>query len=168
MRALLTGLLLIVTVTPAGAQIQSRGSFPVQLDLFLSGPAAAQSNVLQNQAQAEQFINNNNANVTKANLAQYTQVRMTVRVPTASASVNTPIIYLRYATALSSPPATTDFSNVIGATEVKVSLAAIGFFDTGWVNLVTGAKADVFLSVLSSGGDGAADPQVQELRAQFR
>jgi len=97
----------------------------------------------------------------KADLTNYQQVRVTVGVSTAgSASAG---FYLQYSTDDSS---FTDIGSasgsdiaVIGTTGTKVS---------GWVNLPTGAKADVFLRCVGISGDGAADPVIGLITAQFR
>jgi len=97
----------------------------------------------------------------KADLTNYQQVRVTVGVSTAG-STNAGF-YLQYSTDDSS---FTDIGTasgsdiaVIGTTGTKVS---------GWVNLPTGAKADVFLRCVAISGDGAADPVVGLITAQFR
>ncbi len=39
---------------------------------------------------------------------------------------------------------------------------------TAWTDLVAGAKADVFIAPLCSGGDGVLDPVVGNITAQFK
>ena len=39
---------------------------------------------------------------------------------------------------------------------------------SAWINLVAGAKADVFIGLIGSGGDGALDPAFGSIVAQFR
>jgi hypothetical protein len=40
--------------------------------------------------------------------------------------------------------------------------------DTGWINLVEPAKAEVQITIIESGGDGVADPQIGYLTAFFK
>lgn len=118
-----------------------------------------------NQAVAEQFLANSNRNITKADLANYTQVRIISRVVVGSASVNTPRIILKYHTAFTTTIGT--FVD-IGTSAVLASLTTVGLIDSGWINLAAGAKADVFLTVTMIGGDAAADPALGMLVAQFK
>lgn len=103
----------------------------------------------------------------KADLKGYTQVRLTGRVAIASASANTPKVVLKYHTAFSTTVG--DFSD-IGVSEVGFSIftgATLG--DSGWVSLATAAKIkDAFLTLVASGGDGAADPAIAQVMAHFR
>lgn len=120
---------------------------------------------LTNQANAEQFLGNSNRNITKVDLTNCTQCRLVARIVTASASVNSPRIYLEYSTSFT----TTVGSYLdIGSSAVTASLASATFVDTGWINLVAGAKADVFITVLMNGGDAAADPALGMIAAHFK
>jgi hypothetical protein len=40
--------------------------------------------------------------------------------------------------------------------------------DTGWINLVAGAKADVFVALVTSGGDGTLDPLFGTVMMEFK
>lgn len=84
---------------------------------------------------------------------------------TASASVNSPRLILKYHTAFTTTVAT---FQTIGASEVSSSLAAATLADSGWINLVAGSLADVFLTVTQIGGDATADPAVAQVLAHFR
>lgn len=120
---------------------------------------------LTNQANAEAFLAAVSRDVTILDLTTYTECRLVTRVQTASASVNSPRLRLRYHTAFSTT--VTDYSD-IGTSEVSTSLAATGVIDSGWISLVSGAKADVFVTVTQLGGDGAADPVIGFINAYFR
>ena len=134
-----------------------------QCEVSIFAPTAAVA--LTNQANAEQFLTNGSHVIRKADLTSYTQVRLLVRVTTGSASANNPRIYLEYFTSFS-----TTVSNylAIGASAVNCSLTAAGLIDSGWINLVAGAKADVFLAVLQNGGNASADPALSWVAAQFK
>lgn len=121
---------------------------------------------LTNQPSAEQFLSNGNRNINLIDLAQFTQVRFTVRVTTASTSANDPRLRVRYATAFSTTVG--DYVD-IGTSEVAASLAATGVADSGWVNLAAGAMVDdVFVAVMMLGGDGDKDPVHGPVMVYFR
>lgn len=121
--------------------------------------------VLTNQANAEQFLGNTSRDIHKVDLTNYTQVRLLVRVGSGSASPNSPRVYAEYA-----PAFTTTLGDylAIGASAVNCSIAATGLIDSGWINLVAGAKADVFITILQNGGNGSADPALGPIAVQFK
>lgn len=104
--------------------------------------------------------------VTKVDLTGFTQVRLLVnKQGTAGASAAK--LILRYKAA----PFTQTVANYsdIGASEVSVAVNVQNtFLETAWINLVAGAKADVFLALLGSGGDGALDPAFGQIAAEFK
>lgn len=120
---------------------------------------------LTNQANAENFLAAVSRDVTVLDLTTYTQCRLVTRVQTNSASANNPRLRLRYHTAFSTT--VTDYVD-IGTSEVATSLTSTGLADSGWINLATGAKADVYVTVTQIGGDGAADPVIGFINAYFR
>jgi len=120
---------------------------------------------LTNQANAENFLAAVSRDITVLDLTTYTQCRLVTRVQTNSASANNPRLRLRYHTAFSTT--VTDYVD-IGTSEVATSLASTGLADSGWINLATGAKADVYVTVTQLGGDGAADPVIGFINAYFR
>jgi hypothetical protein len=126
---------------------------------------AAGNITMTNQANAEQFLGNSNRNITKVDLTDYTEVRLVARVVTGSASVNNPRIYAEYHTSFTTTVAT--YSG-IGTSAVSCSLTTAGLVDSGWVALATGAKADVFVTVLQNGGDAGADPALGPVALHFR
>ena len=137
------------------------GVSPIEVTFI--APTAALA--LTNQANAEQFLGNGTLFLRKADLTSYTQVRLLARVTTVSGSVNSPRVYLEYHTAFSTT--VSDYS-AIGASAVNCPLTALGIIDSGWINLVAGAKADRFLAVLQNGGNAAADPALSWVAAQFK
>ena len=112
---------------------------------------------MTNALQADGFIVADNSYIWEADLL----------VKTVSASANTPRIQLRY-----SPTYTTTVANflIMGTTSVEFSIftgAAAG--DSGWIDLVPGArKNDCFFGLFNIGGDGVADPVVNNVVAHFR
>lgn len=103
--------------------------------------------------------------IRKLDLTNYTQARLTM-TKASIAGVSGSKLILRYRTAWSSTAS--DYSD-IGTSEV--SLAADGGIDglvSSWVDLASGAKADVWIAVVGTGGDGATDPTFGTISAEFR
>lgn len=155
---------------PAGPQGPAGATGPAGAagisHLFVPFHTDATANItLTNQANAAQFLANSNRNITKVDLTGYTQARLVCRVITGSASVNSPRIYARYRTTFST---TVGDYLLMGATEIQCSLSSTGVADSGWIDLVSGAQADVFLTVIQNGGDAAADPALGMVTVRFR
>lgn len=107
---------------------------------------------LTNQANSEQDLGNNVRSRKKVDLSWCTAFRVIGRLVTGSASANNPRIYFRYSTNDSNYYA-------MDAVDTAVSMTATGWKDTGWLDLVAGAKADnVYIRICQNGGDAAADP----------
>lgn len=103
--------------------------------------------------------------ITKADLTNFTQVRLLVNKQATAGAASSKLI-LRYWTSFTQTVAT--FAD-IGASEVSVAVNVQNqFLATAWINLVAGAKADVWLAVLGSGGDGALDPAFGPITAEFK
>lgn len=134
----------------------------LEIPFHADGSAAL---TLTNQANAEQFLGNSDRNIKKIDLSNFTQVRLLARVVTGSASANTPRIYAEYHTSFTTTVGT--YSG-IGSSAVNCSLTSTGLIDSGWINLVAGAKADVFVTILMNGGDAAADPALGQVALQFK
>ena len=120
---------------------------------------------LTNQPNTEQFLANSNRNIHRSDLRYFTEVRILVRVVTGSVSVNTPRIYVEY-----SPTFATAIGSYIniGTSPVSASLTTAGFVTSPWVELESGARGDVFFTVLQHGGDGVADPALGPITVEFR
>lgn len=131
---------------------------------------AAGALTLTDATNAERFANNSTRPLTTVNFGGYTQVRFMVHVMTASASVNTPKLRLRYCSFF-----TTTFANYLqlgASTHVDVSLftgTAGTKQDTGWIDLAAGAQQDeIILALCELGGDAAADPAVGFIQVWVR
>ena len=104
--------------------------------------------------------------VTKVDLTGFTQVRLLVNKQGTAGAAASKLI-LRY----KATPFTQVVANYsdIGVSEVSVATNVQNtFLETAWINLATGAKADVFLALLGSGGDGALDPAFGQVTAEFK
>lgn len=112
---------------------------------------------LTNHPSTAQFLANSSAYGWRMDLSEFTQVQLNFIIFGGSASANNPRLMVRYKTSFSTDMTT--YSD-IGTSEVSASLAgSIGDAKTsGWIDLASGAKADVFIGVGQIGGDGAADP----------
>jgi hypothetical protein len=107
-----------------------------------------------------------NKNGTKIDLSNFTQCRLVVNKQGTAGATASKLI-LRY----KADPFTQTAANYsdIGASEVSVACNVTNqMLVTSWVNLVAGAKADVHVAVLGSGGDGALDPAFGMICAEFK
>jgi hypothetical protein len=104
--------------------------------------------------------------VTKADLSAFTQVRLLVNKQGTAGAAASKLI-LRY----KASPFTQTVANYadIGTSEVSVATnVQNSFLETEWINLAAGAKADVFVALVGSGGDGALDPAFGAVVAEFK
>ena len=104
--------------------------------------------------------------VLRIDLAGYTQARLRVNKQGVAGAAASKLI-LRYKVS----PFTQTVANYsdIGASEVSVAVNVTNtYLETAWINLVAGAKADVFVALLGSGGDGALDPAFGYVHAEFK
>jgi hypothetical protein len=144
--------------TPAG------GTTPVEFYALHSDAGAGLT--MTNQAAALQFCVNANRNVALLDLSNYTQIRFVNSVVTSSASASTPILRILYKDSYSGTAST---YSTIGATDVSTSLAGSFYKDTGWINLVAGAKtSSCYVAFCAQGGDAAADPVVGRATLMFK
>ena len=120
-----------------------------------------------NQANDTTFINNAQRATTKLDLTNFSQFRLVAHVVVASASPNSPRYIARYSTSLLTNA--TDYVLPLEAgAAVALPLAALGMFTTPWTDLAEGAKTDVVVAILVTGGDGVEDPSTGQLSIQFR
>ena len=104
--------------------------------------------------------------VLRIDLTGYTQVRLRVNKQGTAGAAASKLI-LRY----KASPFTQTVANYsdIGASEVSVAVNVTNtYLETAWINLVAGAKADVFVALLGSGGDAALDPAFGYIHAEFK
>lgn len=127
--------------------------------------ADAANFVLTNMALALAFLGTSNRFATKVDLTSYTQVRLVVNKQGVAGAAAAKII-LRYRTAFDATPA--NWLD-IGTSEVSCAInVQNAVLASAWIDLATLAKADVFICPLHSGGDGALDPVVGNIVAQFK
>lgn len=155
-------------VDGAGWSVKSTGYKPT-LYVALHNDASANF-TMTNATNAERFALNTTRHIHMADLAGYTQVRLIAHVLVVSASVNTPLLRLRYYTSLNAT-----FSNYLqlgasGHVQVSVFTGTVNTWqDSGWLDMASGAKANgIALAMCEVGGDAAADPAVGWTVAMFR
>jgi hypothetical protein len=103
--------------------------------------------------------------VMKVDLSGYTQCRLVVNKLTTAGAAASKLI-LKYRTAFST---TVGNYSDIGTSEVSVAVNVTNtVLATSWIDLATDAKADVFVALAGSGGDGALDPVFGSIAAQFK
>ena len=146
----------IITVAAPGAGAAS----PYRIDFNSTMP-----DTWTNMPSAISFYDGSNAFITAAELTNFTQVRLLInKLGTAGAAGS--IIILRYNTSYTQ---NANLWSTIGTTSVQLAVNNTNqFLETAWIDLVAGAKADVFIALMGSGGDGAADPIFGMITAEFR
>jgi hypothetical protein len=119
-----------------------------------------------NMPAAVTFFGGSHRLATKVDLTLYNQVRLLVNkqgVAGAAAAV----VRLRYRTAFDATVG--NWLQIGESASVQVAVNVTNtVLDSGWLNLATGAKADVFIALDGSGGDGVLDPAFGSIIAQFR
>lgn len=118
-----------------------------------------------NMPTAATFWMGSHRHVSKVDLTGYAQCRMIINKQGTSGAANSKLI-LRYRTAFSTTVG--DYSD-IGTSEVSAAVNTTNtVLATNWIDLAAGAKADVYIAVVGSGGDGAIDPVFGSISAQFK
>lgn len=118
-----------------------------------------------NMPAAETFLFGSHRHVTKVDLTNYTQVRLVVNKQTTAGAASS-VIFVKYRTAFDT---TVGNYSAIGTSAVQVAVNVTNtVLVTSWVDLVAGAKADVFVAVAGSGGDGALDPAFGTISLEFK
>lgn len=138
------------------------GSSPQLIVPFIAeGANAADTNATA----AARFFQGSHRHVQRVDLTNMTEVRFLVnRQATNGAAGYT--LELRYHTAHATTIGT---YSQIGTSAVSVNcVTANTYYQTAWIALAAGAKADVYLAIQGSGGDGVLDPAHGSIVAHFR
>lgn len=148
----------------AGSGLAISGTTISATNQILNVPLhAAAGSQVTNSTSNTSFLSNSSRHVTKVDLTNYSQVRFLVKQESVSDATAT--MALRYYTSFSNTP-----SNYIqiGTSEVSVPLQTTGvYLDSGWIDLASGAKTDVFLAAVVLNITSAATT-VGSVTAQFR
>lgn len=129
---------------------------------LLTGAAAT---TWTNMPSAATFFNGSHRFATKVDLTNYTQCRLILNKQ-ATAGAASAVVALIYRTAFD-----TTVGNwlTIGSSSVQVAVNVQNtVLDSGWIDLVAGAKGDVFITLVGSGGDGVIDPTFGTIVAEFK
>lgn len=164
----------------AGGVTANNGAFASSLTI--SGVPVAKANVpaqriymslhpatVTNMSSTLNFYTNAADRVQLADLTNMNEVRFTATQLVAGAT--NARMRLNYATSFQTSASSYDkvlsTAGTNGGVELNVSTAN-GVRDSGWLPLRSEAKGNVYLAVVISGGDGAADPSFGALVAEFR
>jgi hypothetical protein len=154
-----------MTINGDGSISRGGGAAPVEAQGSIRETFVANPLTLTNQLLADAFLNSDNSFIRQLDLAGCTQARVTGRVQTVGAAAAK--VQMRFRAGAFST--TIGDYLIMGATSVEIALASAGIIDSGWIELVTAAKADdVYVAACSIGGDGAADPVIAGLVVSFR
>lgn len=101
----------------------------------------------------------------QVDLTNALSARIVIRTDSVAAAAGSKLI-LRYATTNTS---TVGSYSDIGTSEVSVSpTAGSTAYASSWITLAAGAKANVFVAVVVSGGDGVVDPSFSQIRMEYK
>jgi hypothetical protein len=120
---------------------------------------------LNNVTNAIAFFNSQTAYITRADLSNFRQVRLICQVQTAGSSST--ILQVRYRTSYNATAS--NWTDALGTSAVAVNLNTGGTVAiSSWIDIAAGARGDIWLALLTSGGDGSADPIVGHISMEFR
>ncbi len=120
---------------------------------------------LTNLAIAERFALNTTRHLFLADLAGYTQVRLKVNkmVAGSAGAIFRAKYYSSYNVTVG------NFLQLGLSAQVETSLAATGYFDSGWMDLATAARNNgICIGFTEVGGDATADPALGHTIIEFR
>ena len=121
-----------------------------------------------NMPTAATLFNGSHRHVTRVDLTGFTEVRLVVnKQATAGAAASK--LALRFSASFQASAG--GYEN-IGAGGAEVACSPLNVQNTivtsAWTPLIAGARTDVFLALVGSGGDGALDPAFGSVVAEFR
>jgi hypothetical protein len=131
------------------------GTPPTLLPIVVAVPLTTVAEIFTNQANSQLATA---APGFRYDLANFRQIKLSARVGTASASANTPRLYLLYSTNDGSSYSILGQGTV--ASGEAISLGTTGYKETVWYDIPVGAHGDVVIRSAVNGGDGVADPNV--------
>ncbi len=169
------GLPTVSTLTTAQAAILATGNWTAAQILrsqgntkrvpFLFGGSVAAGIVWTNMPAALTLFNGNAGAIQKVDLTNFTQVRLMVNKLGVAGAAGAKIRLL-YKTTYDQTVAN---HLTIGSSEVQCAVDTTNaYVDSGYINLVAGAKAEVFVSLAGITGDGAIDPVFGDIVAEFK
>jgi hypothetical protein len=133
--------------------------------LYIPLNGAGTSVAWTNMASAAQLLFAASAGIIRVDLTNYVSGRLLVN-KLATAGATNSRIFLRYWTGYTQTAATYIDIGLTGAISVAVNNTNT-FTTTAWQALTGGAKADVFVTIIGTGGDGTLDPAFGAIGAEF-
>lgn len=120
---------------------------------------------MTNATLAERFAGNTTRHIFAVDLVGYSQVRLCVNKQVAGTAGS--IFRAKYYTSYSATVG--NYLQLGASAQVETSMAATGYFDSGWMDLASGAKINgCYIAFTESGGDGVADPAIGATDILFR
>lgn len=121
---------------------------------------------LTNQANSEDYLGGSSIYRIRIDASSFSSVRATALITTLSGSANSPRLYPQYTTDLTAASGWTTIGTGTGGD--VIAMASTGGKVTNFLTLPGAAKSDVLFRVAMHGGDGAADPAVNNVLLQFK
>lgn len=156
-----------VAIADGGTAATTRTGARTAFETYAQRTLMAQASTLTNQPNSLEILTPGTPGifVNRINLTNFTEVMLQVHVFTGSASGNSPRVICGYSTSYTITPGS--FSD-IGTSAVTCSMTTAGVIQSAWIPIATLAKADVYITALTNGGNGTADPQISLVVAFFR
>ena len=124
-------------------------------------------NTWSNMPSTLQFFDSSSAYVTQIDLTYYNQVRLIVNKQGTAGATGSKLL-VRYQ-ATTGAPFTESSYLAIGTSEVSLAVDTTNnILVTSWIDLVSGAKSDVWVALMGIDGDTTADPVFGNIYAEFR
>lgn len=127
------------------------------------------SNVtLTNMPSAEGWIQALDIWIARNDLTLYRQARLVVRKMATAGATGAKLV-AKYSTVNPNATYTSSDWNDLGTSEISCAINVSNqVIVSSWINLAAGAKADVYFTVVGTGGDGVADPVIGQVSVQVR
>jgi hypothetical protein len=124
-------------------------------------------NTWSNMPSTLQFFDSSSAYVTQIDLTYYNQVRLIVNKQGTAGAAGSKLL-VRYQ-ATTGTPFDESLYLAIGTSEVSLAVDTTNnILVTSWIDLVSGAKSDVWVALMGIDGDTTADPVFGNIYAEFR
>ena len=145
------------------ATATAAGTAPILNIALLNFATASQAYTWTNMPTAETLLFNVGNNKVPVDLTNYTQIRWNFWLNVAGSAGAK--LYVKYATTVNGTYNAIDGST---GTEIAIDTGSATHKLSSWVNLVAGAKADIWVAVYGSGGDATVDPGFGSMFLQFK
>lgn len=157
------------SLTVSGAPVSTGDSLGQTLSVTMAAQTPASSS-WSNMPTILSSLFNNFLSVQQVDLTHYRQARL-VAVRTTAVTTAAPASYMFIGSSATGSLTTADYTSIDGAphgTKVLISGTASNFLTSAWADILPAKKADMFINVVGSGGDGSLDPAFGLIACQFR